>query len=154
MGKAVMREKQLNKSITLPSLRIHINCRLLQGMLALMLTAGDRRGGKFCQERFSQHVSMPGSYHSCRQLDKGLVQHATLLPQVTHISSSEAQQIPFQLFCLFLQAILTRPALAHKHFQPPESFSKSQVAWEVFMQVTADTNQAKCMAGWKNLERH
>lgn len=145
-----MRDKLLRKSITLPSLRIHINCRLLQGMLALMLTAGDKRGGKFCQEWFSQHVSMPGSYHSCKQLDKDLVQHITLPPQVTHISSSEAQQIPFQLFCLFLQAMLTWSALAHKHSQTPESFSKSQEAWEVFMQVTADTNQDRCMAGWKN----
>lgn len=37
MGKGVMRDKLLCKSIILPSLRIHINCRLLQGMLALML---------------------------------------------------------------------------------------------------------------------
>jgi len=48
------------------------------------------------------HVSVLGSYHSCRQLDKDLVQHITLPPQVTHISSSEAQQISVQLFCLFL----------------------------------------------------
>lgn len=48
------------------------------------------------------------------------------------------------------KAMLTWLALAHKHSQPPESLSKSQEAWEVFLQVTADTNQARCMAGWKN----
>lgn len=46
MGKAVRRAKLLRKSITLPSLRIHINCRLLQGMLALMLTAGSMKEGR------------------------------------------------------------------------------------------------------------
>lgn len=52
MGKAVRWGKLLCKSNTLPSLGIHIDCELLWGMLALMLAAGDRRGGKFCREWF------------------------------------------------------------------------------------------------------
>lgn len=53
MGKAVRRGELLCKSITLPSLGIHIDCELLQEVLALVLTAGDGREGKFCREWFS-----------------------------------------------------------------------------------------------------
>lgn len=104
MGKAVRRGKLLCKSVTLPSLGIHIDCRLLWGMLALMITAGDRRGGKFCREWFSgTFLCREAITHAGNWIK--ILCNVTLPPEVTHMSS-EAQQISFQLFCLFLCADL------------------------------------------------
>lgn len=128
LGEVMMRGKFLCKSSTFPVIR---DCRLLWGMLALQLPAGGgesfaRKGflGTFlCREVLTQAGNV-----------RKILCNTSLCPLKSQhfISWSSANTVPVILPLPLSPA--DPGSLQVKHSQPSGSFSKSQEAWEVFVQ--------------------